>query len=257
MELVDTHCHLQFDNYDDPGRVIANAQAVGVNKFICVGTTYADSQKTIGLAAAHSQVWASVGIHPHEAKKFLSQTGNVGKLKELAAEPKVVAVGEIGLDFYKNYSPRKHQKEALRYQIEVGLASNLPFIFHVRDAWEDFWQVFDSFKNLRGVIHSFSAHPQQLNEALSRGLYIGLNGIMTFTTDSQQLAAAKQVPAAKLLLETDAPFLAPKPFRGKTCEPKHVIAVADFLADLRGEPVAQLAAITTKNAVNLFNLKNS
>jgi TatD DNase family protein len=132
----------------------------------------------------------------------------------------------------------------------------LPFIFHIRDAWETFWPIFDSYKGLRGVVHSFSAHEEQLEQILGRGLYVGLNGIMTFTKDAQQLAAAKKVPLDKLLLETDAPFLTPKPYRGQRCEPKHVRNVAEFLAELRGETLEELAAATTKNAVGLFNLKN-
>jgi TatD DNase family protein len=169
--------------------------------------------------------------------------------------PKVVAAGEIGLDFYKNYAPKLEQEKALRLQIEAALPSGLPFIFHVRDGWLDFWRIFDEYKNLRGVIHSFSSGTKQLNAALSRGLYVGLNGIMTFTKDEAQLEAARQVPLNKLLLETDAPFLTPAAFRGQVCEPKHVVAVAEFLAGLRGQSVSQLSAATTDNAVKLFKLK--
>jgi TatD DNase family protein len=130
----------------------------------------------------------------------------------------------------------------------------LPFIFHVRDGWSDFWQIFDDYKVLTGVIHSFSSGVKQLDAALNRGLYVGLNGIMTFTKDQAQLEAAKQVPSDRLLLETDAPFLAPVPFRGQACKPSHVIATAEFLAGLRQENIGDLAAVTTANARKLFKL---
>jgi TatD DNase family protein len=172
----------------------------------------------------------------------------------LLSRPKVVAVGEIGLDYYKSRTPKDTQQTALREQIEAGLPTGLPFIFHVRDGWSDFWKIFDDYKDLTGVIHSFSSGVKQLDAALNRGLYVGLNGIMTFTKDQAQLEAAKQVPSDRLLLETDAPFLAPVPFRGQACEPSHVIATAEFLAGLRQENIGDLAAVTTANARKLFKL---
>lgn len=252
MELVDTHCHLQFDQLAaNLGQVLKNAEAAGVTRFICVGTSLDDSQKAINLAAKHKNVWATVGVHPHDAKSF---QGRALEMQELLSKPKVVAIGEIGLDFYKNYSPKAEQEKLLGLQIEIGAPSGLPFVFHVRDAWDEFWPIFDSYKGLRGVIHSFSSSPKQLDKALSRGLYVALNGIMTFTGDGSQLDAAKKVPRDRLLLETDAPFLAPKAYRGKLCEPKHIRDIAQFLARLRGEPIKELAGYTTKNARELFGI---
>ncbi|HSX17956.1 MAG TPA: TatD family hydrolase [Candidatus Saccharimonadales bacterium] len=255
MELIDTHCHLQFKDYDNPNRVIADAKKAGVSKLICVGTDIADSQTAIDIATSNDNVWATVGIHPHEAKDFLASAADDAQdIQELLKKPKVVAIGEIGLDFYKNYSPREDQIKALRMQIEAGAPTGMPFVFHVRDAFEDFWPIFDSYSNLRGVIHSFSAHKDTLDQTLSRGLYVALNGIMTFTKDSLQLEAAKAVPLNRLLLETDAPFLTPNAFRGQRCEPKHLIGTAEFLAELRGEKVEELASATTANAMKLFGL---
>src|SRR5690606_9318752 len=131
---------------------------------------------------------------------------------------------------------------------------DLPLIFHVREAFKDFWSIFDDFRGLRGVVHSFTSDKRDLEQILSRGLYVGLNGIMTFTKRTEQLEAAKSVPLDKLVLETDAPFLTPTPFRGKICEPKHVRTVGEFLADLRGEKLEDLAAATTANARKLFKL---
>ncbi len=253
MEFVDTHCHLQFKKYDDPGRVIADARTAGVTRLICVGTTLADSHQAVAIAGQNENVWAAVGVHPHDVKSLdLGKTA--AEVKELLAKPKVVAIGEIGLDFYRNYSPRQDQIKALQVQIEAGLASDLPFIFHVREAFESFWPIFDSYPNLRGVVHSFSAGPKQLDQILSRELYVGLNGIMTFTNNYAQLEAAKKVPLDKLVLETDAPFLTPAQARGQTCEPKHILLIAEFLADLRGESVEELASATTKNARELFSI---
>ncbi len=253
MELVDTHCHLQFARLK--GRikpVLADAQAAGVKRLICVGTTLEDSAQAVEIAGAHLNVWASIGVHPHDVKTF-SQV-KIGQFKKLLDRPKVVALGEVGLDYYRLYSPKDQQLAALRAQIEASLGSGLPFIFHVRQAFPDFWRLFDSYPNLGGVVHSFSAGPAELDQILSRGLYVGLNGIVTFSQSPSQLAAAKALPADRLVLETDAPFLAPAPYRGVVCQPKYIRDIAEFLAELRSEKLEQLAAATTNNAVKLFGL---
>jgi len=255
MELVDTHCHIHFDDYPfDAKTVISNAAAAGVTKLICVGCSLSDSRLAVDFAAAHKNVWASVGAHPHDGADFLSDPKGTAKFKELLACPKVVAVGEIGLDYYHQNSSKADQEKSLRAQIEASSELGLPYIFHVRDAWEDFWRILDDYKIDRGVIHSFSAGPEHLDEVLKRGLYVGLNGIMTFTKDEAQLKAAKQVPLNRLLLETDAPFLTPKPFRGQTCEPKHARTTAEFLAGLRGESLDKIAAATSANVERLFGI---
>ena len=254
MELVDTHCHLQFDKLaENIGRVMEAASEAGVKRMICVGTSVEDSQTAIDYAAKYDNVWAAVGAHPHDGKHF-DYKHDPPKLAALAAEPRVVAFGEIGLDFYKDYSPRAEQEKLLRCQLEIGLTAGLPIIFHVRDAWKDFWRIMADYSDVKGVVHSFSSGTKQMNTALERGFYIGLNGIMTFTRDDAQLEAAKQLPLDRLLLETDAPFLTPEPYRGEICEPKHTAATAKFLAELRGEPLERLAEATTKNAAELFGL---
>jgi len=255
MDLTDTHCHLQFDKLSaDLDGMLERAQKTGVNRLICVGTSLKDSLRAAEIARQYKSVWASAGVHPHEASKFQADFAKK-EFASLLSQPKVVAAGEIGLDFYKDYAPRLDQEKALRAQIEAALPSGLPFIFHVRDAWFDFWRIFDEYDSLGGVVHSFSSGIKQLNAALERGLYIGLNGIMTFTKDAAQLEAAKQVPLDRLLLETDAPFLTPEPHRGQICEPKHVAATAEFLAGLRGESTGELSKATTDNAVRLFSLE--
>ncbi|MDB5161358.1 MAG: putative Uncharacterized deoxyribonuclease YabD [Candidatus Saccharibacteria bacterium] len=255
MEFVDTHCHVHFDSYGlDREAVLADAAAAGVKRVICVGCTLADSEAAINFAAGHDNVWATVGAHPHDGADFLTAKNALADFKRLSAQPKVVAIGEIGLDYFRSTVPMQDQQESFRMQLQAGLETGLPFIFHVREAWDDFWKAVDQHQGITGVVHSFSADEQQLDNALSRGLYVGLNGIMTFTKDESQLAAAKKVPLSRMLLETDAPFLTPKPFRGKVCEPKHVVNTAEFLAELRGESLEQIAEATTRNAVNLFGI---
>ena len=256
FDLVDSHCHLQFDAY--AGRedeVLAAASAVGVKKIICVGTSLADSQTAVDLARHKKDVWAAVGVHPHEADAYLDNSESGKILNKLSILPRVVAIGEIGLDFYRNLSAEAKQEQALRDQIQIGLKTGLPFIFHVRDAWTDFWRIVDEYKGVHGVVHSFSSGTKQLDQVLSRGFYVGLNGIMTFTRDEAQLEAARRVPSDKLILETDAPFLTPAPNRNELCEPRHVRTTAQFLADLRGEALEELAKATTTNAIKLFGLK--
>jgi TatD DNase family protein len=254
MELVDTHCHLQFDklaeNIDD---VMNGAAEAGVVRMICVGTSVADSRTAIEYAAEFDNVWAAVGAHPHDGKHF-DYKNDPDKLRGLAAKGKVVAFGEIGLDFYKDYSPRDEQEKLFRCQLEIGLAAGLPIIFHVRDAWQDFWRIMEDYGDVKGVVHSFSSGTKQMDKALERGFYIGMNGIMTFTRDHAQLDAAKHLPLDRFLLETDAPFLTPEPYRGQICEPKHTAATAEFLAELRDEPIEKLAEATTKNAKELFGI---
>ena len=253
MEFIDTHCHIHAADFTlDAEETIRSANAQGVNRLICVGTDEADSALAVAFANMHDGVWASIGLHPHDAKLG---TEAFNALTSLAEKPKIVAVGECGLDYYYNHSAKEDQEKALRFQIELALTHKLPMIFHVRDAFDDFWPIFDSYEGVRGVIHSFTATSKELDEALERGLYIGLNGIMTFSKNEEQLVAAKAVPLERLLLETDAPFLTPVPLRGKVNEPKNVVLTAEFLSKLRGESLEQIALASTNNAKELFQLR--
>ena len=212
----------------------------------------------LALPKKHSQTWASIGLHPHEAKDYIKGKGlNNEKCQEfadLAHRPKVVAVGECGLDYFYNLSPKDAQLAILRFQIEFAVEHNLPLIFHVREAFADFWPVFDAYSGVRGVIHSFSATERELAEILKRNLYVGLNGIATFAKNEAQVSAAKAVPLNRLVLETDAPYLTPIPYRGIINEPKYVRVTAEFLANLRNESLDKLAVATTKNAHLLFGI---
>jgi TatD DNase family protein len=271
VQLVDTHCHIHEANYQlqgddpvrarwlkagikDPDTLIKGAQDAGVTRLICVGTSLEDSQRAVDFVQDHSNCWAAIGIHPHEAKLYAGKPDPLGQFAALAKRPKVVAVGECGLDYYYGHSPKGAQAELLHFQLQVAQEHGLPLIFHVRDAFDDFWPILDQYKGVQGVVHSFSATTKELEDALARGLYVGLNGIMTFTKDPAQLAAAKRVPLDRLLLETDAPFLTPTPYRGTICEPKHARVTAEFLSALREETLEQFAVATTQNATKLFKL---
>jgi TatD DNase family protein len=274
MEFVDTHCHIQTADANwqvedftrekwlkagktSPDPMVANAQESGVRKLICVGNTLSDSKKAVDYVKHRENIWASVGLHPHEAKHYATDKVALDEFQALVTDEKVVAIGECGLDYYYEHSPKAEQAVLLRFQLGLAREHRLPVIFHVRDAFEDFWPIFDEFSpnhEITGVIHSFSATERELNQVLDRGLYVGLNGIMTFTKDERQLTAARAVPLDKLVLETDSPFLTPAPDRGTICEPSHVAVTANFLSKIRGETLEELAAATTKNAVHLFNL---
>jgi TatD DNase family protein len=270
LELVDTHCHIQSagnpagerhtrelwaKNPDLTAQVLVDRGAeAGVNRLICVGCDLGDSKLAIEFAQNQPKAWASIGIHPHEAQDYAGQKGLLDEFAGLAGRSKVVAVGECGLDYFYSHSPKDAQVELLKFQIELALAHNLPLIFHVREAFDDFWPIFEQYAGIRGVLHSFTDSMEHMQKAVEHGLFIGVNGIATFAKDPAQLAVYKAIPLQKLLLETDAPYLTPTPYRGSINEPKHIGVVSKFLADLRDEDLEHLAAVTTANAQALFTI---
>ncbi len=252
IKLVDTHAHLHFDVYRAKiDAVLSQGEAAGVSRFITVGVNTADSRAAVDLAATYGSVWAAVGIHPHDAGE--AEQG-MGYLRELAARRKVVAIGECGLDLYRSTTSLEQQRAALKAQIELALELGLPLIFHVREAFEPFFELLEDYTGLRGVVHSFTGNRGQMEAGVAAGLHIALNGIVTFNKDAGLRDAAKAVPAERLVLETDCPFLSPAPHRGKENEPARVADIAAFVAQLRDEPVKRLAAQTTANAEQLFKL---
>ena len=256
MKLVDTHCHIHFADYGlDIDEVIQSAREAGIVHMICVGCTLEDSKSGIDVAQHYPDISASIGLHPHEASKYVNNPKALQTFRDLADEDQVVAIGEIGLDYFYEHSDREDQKKLLKFQLTIAQEKELPVIFHVREAFADFWPIYDEFKP-KGIIHSFTAGQQEIDQILKRGLLIGLNGIMTFTKNQEQLEAIKQIPLKNLVVETDAPYLTPVPFRGTICQPKHVATTAAFLSDLRGESINNFAEITTENAFRLFNLKS-
>jgi TatD DNase family protein len=247
--LVDTHCHIHEPSYPlDQGEVLMRADQADVQKMICVGTSEQSSREAIALAQTQPHIFASIGVHPHDTKDGYAALADLPR-------DKVVAVGEIGLDYFYTHSPREVQMTALKAQIDLALSRNLPIIFHVREAFDDFWPIFDSYEGkIRGVLHSFTDSMENMNAAVARGLYIGVNGISTFTKDPAQQAMFAAIPLDHLLLETDAPFLTPTPLRGKVNEPAFVRHVADHHATIRGLPLEEIARMTSANAHALFAL---
>lgn len=271
IELFDTHCHIQSAGLAEGERLtrevwskdpslsgdvlMAAAAEAGVSKLICVGCDLRDSQLAIDFAAKHDSAWASIGIHPHEAKDYAENSKKKADFAALLNQPKVVAVGECGLDYYYEHSPKSDQVKVLRFQIELALEHDLPLIFHVRDAFDDFWPVFDDYKDIRGVLHSFTDSQVNLERALAAGLFIGVNGIATFVKQPEQKAMYRKIPLSNLLIETDAPFLTPTPYRGKVNGPKQALTVAKYLSELYEIELSTLASSTTNNANKLFGLK--
>ncbi|HEY5152572.1 MAG TPA: TatD family hydrolase, partial [Candidatus Saccharimonadales bacterium] len=256
-ELVDTHCHIQSAGQGGGekvtrelwakapeltgGAIVAVAAEAGVTRLVCVGCDAADSRLAIDFVKSRENCWASIGIHPHEARHYAGDSQKLADFAKLVGQPKVAAVGECGFDFYYNHSPKADQAEVLKFQIELALEHDLPVIFHVREAFDDFWPVFDGYTGVRGVLHSYTDSAANLAKALERGLYIGINGIATFTKNPAQAGIYKAIPLENLLLETDSPFLAPHPHRGSVNQPKHLADVAAFLAGLRSERPEDLA----------------
>jgi TatD DNase family protein len=248
--LVDTHCHIH-ESYDLPiDEVLAEAYDADVAQLICVGTSEESSRLAVAFAKKHPEAYAAIGVHPHDTK------GGYGAIPELAAADPAsfVAVGEIGLDYFYTHSDRETQITALHAQIQVAISHDKPIIFHVREAFNDFWPIFEQYSGIRGVLHSFTDSKENMLKAVSHGLYIGVNGISTFTKDEAQQAMFDAIPLDKLIFETDAPFLTPTPYRGKINQPAYVRLVAEFHAQRRGIALEAIAEQTTHNARTLFSL---
>lgn len=253
LQFADSHCHIHFDEYDyDLVDTLEESRQAGVNRILAVSTDVATSIESIEFAKKHEDVWALVGVHPHEAKKALS--GDIGKLADIIEDNRgyIHGIGECGLDYYYEHSPRRQQIEVLEYQLEFAVKYNLPVSFHVREAYDDFWPIFEKYKGVKGVLHSFTDSQENLEKALGYGLYIGVNGIITFSREEKMLESIKRAPLERILLETDAPYLTPKPFRGKINKPQYVRLVAEFLANLRGINLEEVAEVTTNNVKELF-----
>ncbi|MCA9338814.1 TatD family hydrolase [Candidatus Saccharibacteria bacterium] len=249
MHFTDTHCHIHQDDYPlDAEEVLVHAEQKDIRRLICVGVDEQSSREAIDFSAKHTNAWASVGVHPHEA-----QYGIEG-IKNLIKKPKVIAIGECGLDYFYTHSSKEDQIKALEQQIDLAISHNLPLIFHVREAFDGFWPVLNNFKDVKGVLHSFTGTMQDMQEGLKRGLFFGINGISTFTKDEAQQKMFAAIPLKKIMLETDAPFLTPKPHRGKKNEPAFTLLVAEHLAKSRHISLEELSKITEKNVSTLFRV---
>ncbi len=251
--LVDTHAHLQMDGYDgDRNEVLERAGSRGT-AIVNMGLDLSSSEGSVELGNREEGVFAGVGFHPHEAQNFESSSPE--KLRELARSAPVVAIGEIGLDYYRDNSPREEQRNAFRAQLDLAVELDLPVSVHNRSSTRDLLDIFRDRKAVpRGVMHSFFGDLELAEKFLDLGLYLGLSGPLTFDGEEELRATAKQLPLDRLLLETDSPFLTPKPHRGKRNEPGYVSYVAEELARIREISAREVAEVTTGNARRLFGI---
>lgn len=258
MSLIDSHCHLDSAEFnDDRDAVIARALAAGVEHMLAIGTGEGppDLEAGLRLAGKHSAFFATVGVHPHDAAKATAD--DLKRLADLLAHPKVLALGEIGLDYHYDFSPREVQKSAFIQQMEIAASAKKPIVIHTREAWDDTLALIEQHwtpHGIGGIMHCFSGGPAEARRALDLGFYLSFGGIVTFPKALAVQEAAKSAPRDRILVETDAPYLAPVPKRGKRNEPALIIHTARKLAELRGESYEELCNATTENFRRLLLL---
>lgn len=250
MKLIDTHCHPQMSQYDNDRGEVIKRTLDGEIGMICVGTDLEMSEKAVALADNYKSIWAAVGLHPNDN---LDEEFDLKKYKQLAQNEKVIAIGEIGLDFYRTPDKEKQEKQKKRFEEQIKLAkeTNKPIIMHCRQAYDE---VFEILKNnpIGGVAHSFTDTWGNAKKVFDLGFYVGFNGIITFTEQYDEIVINS--PLDRILIETDAPYLAPVPYRGKRNEPLYVVEVAKKIAKLKNVPVEKVFEQTTNNAIKLFRL---
>jgi len=253
--LVDSHCHLEHKGLvEDQANVLARARKAGVGQFLNISTRFTEWDQVVGTAEREPDVWASVGIHPHEADQHASLGRDA--LCSASEKSRVIGIGETGLDYYYDNSERETQQDLFRMHIGVARDTGLPLIIHTRNAEADTLQILESEREegaYPALIHCFTASAAFGKRVLEMGLSISISGIVTFKNARELQEIAKEIPRDRLLVETDSPFLAPVPHRGKRCEPTFVVNTAQFIADLRGDEIDRLAAYTTQNFRSLFS----
>ncbi len=248
---VDNHCHL--DDEDDVAAILIDAAASGVETLICVGVTVERSRQCLEIASRHDDVHATAGVHPHDASDGVA--GLEDLLQEGIERGVLVAVGECGLDYFYEHSPKSDQRAIFASQIQMAHSSGLPLVIHTRDAWEDTFDVLDS-EGIpeRTVFHCFTGGPQEAEQCLVRGAMLSISGIVTFGSAKELRAAVTAAPIERLMVETDSPYLAPVPFRGKKNRPALVVRVGEEVAALKELPVERVATRTTANARKFYGL---
>ena len=255
MRLIDSHCHLNYEGLvERQDEVLENARDRGVQGFLNISTRKREWNDVIGVAERNADVWASVGVHPHEADAHPDLGATA--LVEATRHPRVIAIGECGLDYYYDKSDRAAQRERFEAHIDAARQTRLPLIVHTRDAEDDTAEILERAvkeKGVTGVLHCFTGSAELARKGLDLGFYVSLSGIVTFKNAQDLQETAKWLPADQMLIETDSPFLAPVPHRGKKCEPAFVADTAAFVAHLRGEEPEDLGETTTANFFKLFN----
>ncbi|RLC60971.1 MAG: hydrolase TatD [Chloroflexota bacterium] len=253
MRLIDSHAHLNFPQFDaDREAVIARARKAGLVAILNVGTDLASSRAAVKLAEKYDFLYAAVGVHPHDARTLTPTV--LDELRRLARHPKVVAIGEIGLDYYRDLSPRPMQQWAFADQLALAAELGLPVVVHSREAHDDVLATLQGWDGV-GVLHSYSAGPERLEEVLELGFYIGISGPVTFPKANRLRAVAATVPLERLLVETDCPYLTPVPHRGRRNEPAYVQYVVEAVARARETSPKAVARATADNARRLFGMR--
>lgn len=251
MNLTDSHAHLNHHDFQgDLSSALERAAAAGVKAILVPGYDLPSSRAAVALAERFPQLWAAVGVHPHDATSLDAEGRR--ELARLARHARVVAIGETGLDYYRMLSPREVQQEALRFHLDLAAEAGRPVILHERETRGDLLRVLTGRQGLAGVWHCFSADPPAARAALELGLFIGLAGPLAFPRSDSLRETAAKLPLDRILLETDSPYLAPPPHRGRRNEPAHVRVVAEMLARVRQMPLTEIARLTTENAGQLF-----
>jgi len=249
MRLIDSHCHLDDKQFDsDREETIERARAAGVETMLAIGTGDGppDLECAVRLADRHPFVYATVGVHPHEARKATAET--FGRMRELARQAKVVAIGEIGLDYHYDFSPREVQRQVFATQLDLAAETGLPIVIHTREAWEDTLAAIRTWgRPVRGIMHCFTGDREQARQALDLGFHLAFGGVLTFPKAEEVREAARLTPLDRLLVETDCPYLAPVPYRGKRNEPAYVAETVKRLATVRGEDAEKVAEETARN----------
>ena len=249
--LVDSHCHLDFSDFAaEREAIIARARSAGVETMLTISTRLDEFGEVLAIAEAHDGIWCSVGAHPHEAKDHAALAPQ--QLVALTAHPKVVGIGETGLDFHYDLIPRDIQEQVFRAHIAASHKTGLPLVIHARDADREVAQILDEARPPPGVMHCFSSGRTLADAALALGFYISISGIVTFRNAEELRAIVRNLPLDRLLVETDAPYLAPVPYRGKRNEPAFVAATAAAVAGLKGIELQHLAEMTSANFFRLF-----
>jgi TatD DNase family protein len=252
--LVDSHCHLDYFTPAELPELMARAEVAGVHEMVTIGTTMEQSPRAIALAEAHGNVWCTVGVHPHHAAE--APIPHPATLARLAEHPRVIGIGESGLDYFYDRAPREVQQESFRAHIRAARLSGLPLAIHARDADDDIARILQEERDSGGdfdfLLHCFSSSRRLATIAVQMGGFVSFSGILTFPKSNELREIARDLPIERLLVETDAPYLAPVPVRGKRNEPAHVRHTATMLAGIRGLSLEELGAITTANFLRLF-----
>jgi TatD DNase family protein len=254
LRLIDTHAHLDFDNYDqDREEVFNRAREIGVEKIVNIGADLEGSRRVVELAEKYDDVYASVGIHPHEADTVNDES--LAEIKALADFPKVKAIGECGLDFYYDNSPREIQKEAFKKQLQLALELKLPVVVHSREAAAETLAILDEIADFAEnlIFHCYAYGPVEIEEIIKRDYYVAFGGLITFNSAQPIRDALKKMPLDRILLETDAPYLTPAPYRGKRNEPAYLEHIVKKAAAIKGIRAEEMGKITTENAERIYN----